>query len=150
MQPGLQIGEVAARARVSVDTVRYYERLKLLPRARRSEGGFRIFPSEAVERVQFIKRAQDIGLSLEEIRGLLAGGGQSECKEMRDILRAKLADIDQRIITLRQFRRTLAEHLNACEEELKRHGSDARCPVITEITHSTKKTRQRNEKSKNT
>ena len=141
MRSELQIGEVAARAAVSVDTVRYYEKLGLLPRAKRSESGFRIFSNEAVERVQFIKRAQDIGLSLEEIRGLLTGGGQNECKDMRDLLRAKLVDIDQRIKTLRAFRQTLAEQLEACEGELRKRGSNARCPVITEITHSTKKAR---------
>jgi DNA-binding transcriptional MerR regulator len=61
----LRIGEVAIRSGVSIDTVRYYERRKLLPPAPRSEGGFRLFSPETVERVQFIKQAQDIGFSLD-------------------------------------------------------------------------------------
>ncbi|MBA3255111.1 MAG: MerR family transcriptional regulator [Pyrinomonadaceae bacterium] len=62
----------AARAGVSVDAVRYYERLKLLPRARRTSGNFRLFGPESIERVQFIKQAQELGLTLDEIKGLLA------------------------------------------------------------------------------
>src|SRR5215210_2740565 len=71
----LQIGEVAARSGVSIDTVRYYERRQLLPRASRSNGGFRLFPPDTVERVQFIKHGQEMGLSLEEIAQLLATRG---------------------------------------------------------------------------
>jgi DNA-binding transcriptional MerR regulator len=72
MDTGLRIGEVAKRAGVSIDTLRYYERLKLLPRSRRSSGGFRLFAPEHIERVQFIKQAQELGFSLTEIRELFA------------------------------------------------------------------------------
>jgi DNA-binding transcriptional MerR regulator len=74
-----RIGEVAIRAGVSVDAVRYYERLKLLPRARRMSGGFRVFGVESVQRVQFIKQAQEPSLTLDEIKGLLATDGAEEC-----------------------------------------------------------------------
>ncbi|HKO63461.1 MAG TPA: heavy metal-responsive transcriptional regulator [Pyrinomonadaceae bacterium] len=134
----LQIGEIAARAGVSVDTVRYYEKRRLLPRAPRTEGGFRVFGSEAVERVQFIKQAQDIGLSLEEIGQLLATGGADECLRMRDLLSVKLGEIDQRLDLMRQFRKTLARHLSACEKELQAHGEEASCPVVVEISHPEK------------
>jgi len=134
----LRIGEVAARAGVSVDTVRYYEKRRLLPRAPRTGGGFRLFAAETVERVQFIKQAQDIGLSLGEIGQLLAtGGGADECRGMRDLLRSKLAELDGRIERMREFRRTLGRHLAACEEELQTHGQAASCPVVVEITHIT-------------
>jgi MerR family mercuric resistance operon transcriptional regulator len=63
-----RIGEVAIRAGVSVDAVRYYERLKLLPRARRMSGGFRVFGVESVQRVQFIKQAHELGLTVDEIK----------------------------------------------------------------------------------
>ncbi len=135
----LRIGEVAARAGVSVDTVRYYEKRRLLPRAPRTEGGFRLFAAEAVGRVQFIKQAQDIGLSLEEIGQLLAtGGGADECRRMRDLLRSKLTELDERIGRMREFRRTLGRHLAACEQELQSHGQAASCPVVVEITHITR------------
>ena len=134
MQNGLRIGEVAGRAGVSVDTVRYYEKLKLLPRAGRSHGGFRLFTEDTIDRVQFIRQAKEIGLSLNDIKDLLTGGS-GECLRMRDLLRAKLADVDERIKAMRQFRRTLAYHLSACEEELAGRGEAAKCPVIVEISH---------------
>ncbi|HYJ89063.1 MAG TPA: MerR family transcriptional regulator [Pyrinomonadaceae bacterium] len=132
----LQIGEIAARAGVSVDTVRYYEKRRLLPRAPRTEGGFRVFGPEAVERVQFIKQAQDIGLSLEEIGQLLATGGADECLRMRDLLRVKLREIDERMVLMRKFRQTLVRHLRSCEKELDAQGEAASCPVVVEISHT--------------
>ena len=134
-QSDLQIGEVAARAGVSVDTVRFYERRRLLLLASRSAGGFRLFPAETIERIRFIKQAQDIGLSLDEVRELLQiGGGANECRSVRDLLRAKLTELDERMKAMKEFRRTLARHLAACERELKEHGEEAECPVVVEIT----------------
>lgn len=130
----LRIGEVARRAGVSVDTVRYYERERLLARAGRTEGGFRVFTPDAVDRLYFIKQAQGIGLSLGEIKDLLGTeGGAGECRRMRDLLKTKLAELDQRLAALRDFRRTLTQHLAACESELETRGSAARCPVIVQI-----------------
>ena len=126
----LQIGEVARRAGVSIDTLRYYERLKLLPRPRRSSGGFRLFASEHIERVKFIKQAQDLGFSLDEIKGLLATGGADECRKVRDLLQRKLTELDDRLKVMKSFRRVLAKHLAACEGELKQHGESACCPVV--------------------
>src|SRR6266851_6883909 len=125
-----RIGEVAARAGVSVDALRYYERLKLLPRAQRSAGGFRLFGPESIERVQFIKHAQELGLSLDEIKGLLATGGAEECRRVRDLLSRKIEELDVRMTALKDFRRTLARHLSACERELETHGDSASCPVV--------------------
>jgi DNA-binding transcriptional MerR regulator len=132
---GLRIGELAERAGVSVDAVRYYERRRLLPRAARTEGGFRLFGPEAVRRIRFIKQAQALGFSLEEIEKLLAGRGRGakECRGVRDLLRAKLAELDERLKAMKDFRRTLAGHLAECESELEEHGEAAECPVIVEI-----------------
>jgi len=135
-QSEIRIGEVAERAGVSIDTVRYYERRRLLPRAPRTQGGFRVFTGDAVERVRFIKQAQELGFSLDEISALLTtGGGASECRSVRDLLKAKLTELDRRMRTMRAFRGTLADHLAECESELKRHGDAARCPVVIEIAH---------------
>jgi DNA-binding transcriptional MerR regulator len=143
MESGFRIGEVATRTGVSIHTVRYYERLKLLPRAPRSEGGFRLFTSETVERVQFIKQAQDIGFSLEEIKQLLASGGVSECRRVRDLLRQKIGEIDSQVKALQRFRRTLTHHLKACDEQLRENGTSAKCPVIIEMTKTARKKRQK-------
>lgn len=137
----LQIGELAARAGVSIDTVRYYERRNLLPVSPRTAGGFRLFAPETVARVQFIKQAQELGLSLDEIGALLASGGARECERMRDLLRLKLAELDERMQKLRAFRRTLAKHLAACEQELDERGKSARCPVLVNLAAPARKTK---------
>jgi DNA-binding transcriptional MerR regulator len=135
----LQIGEVAVLAGVSVDAVRYYEKRRLLNRAPRSTGNFRLFTSEAVERIHFIKQAQDMGLSLDEIKELLTSdGGAPQCRRMRDLLKEKISELDSRMKKLREFKRTLSRHLAACEVELDKHGSAAECPVIVKLTHSRK------------
>lgn len=132
-----RIGEVAAQTGVSVDTVRYYERQRLLPRAPRTQSGYRIFAREAVERIRFIKEAQEIGLSLDEIKELLTGGGGADkCRRVSGLLRAKLNELDERIKTMRNFRRTLAHHLATCEQELHKRGEAAECPVIIDIEHA--------------
>jgi DNA-binding transcriptional MerR regulator len=130
----LRIGELASRCGVSIDTIRYYERRELLPRAERTSGGFRLYMPETVERLRFIKQAQEIGFSLDEIGGLLSSGGAAECQQVRDLLRAKLSELDERIKAMHKFRGSLAEHLAACERELRLRGKAARCPVIVEIT----------------
>jgi DNA-binding transcriptional MerR regulator len=138
-QSWLRIGEVAQRGGVSIDTIRYYEKRKLLPLSPRSEGGFRLFTVETIERVRFIKQAQEMGFSLDEIRTLLAGGGVAACSQMRDLLRVKLQEINQKMKGLRAFTRTLSRHLRACEDELARRGAAAKCPVIVEIGHAAKR-----------
>lgn len=132
----LRIGEVAAHSSVSIDTVRYYERRKLLPRATRSGGGFRLFTAETIERVKFIKQAQELGFSLDEISELLTTGGAQECQRVRDILRAKLTELDERMRMMREFQRTLSHHLAACEKELKERGGKAQCPVLVNISRA--------------
>lgn len=129
----LQIGEIAARSGVSVDTVRYYERLKLVPPAPRSSSGYRIFSTKAIEQIRFIKQAQELGFSLDEIKGLLTTGGAKECRQVRDLLRRKLCEMDEQIKKLKAFRKILAGHLSDCDDEFERKGQDAQCPVLFEI-----------------
>jgi len=131
----LRIGEVATRTGVSIDAIRYYERLKLLPRARRTSGGFRLFGLESVERVQFIKQAQELGLTLDEIKSLLATGGAEECRKVHDLLSKKIEELDGRMASMKKFRRILARHLGECERELREHGQNACCPVLAIDRH---------------
>jgi MerR family mercuric resistance operon transcriptional regulator len=130
MNSRLQIGEVAKRAGVSIDTLRYYEKVNLLPRPARTSGGFRLFEPGHIERVRFIKQAQDLGFSLEEIRGLLTTGGAEECRKVRDLLQRKLSELDDRLKAMKGFRRVLSRHLSECEAELNQHGESACCPVV--------------------
>jgi DNA-binding transcriptional MerR regulator len=139
-QAEFRIGEVAAQAGVSVDTVRYYERRRLLPRASRTHAGYRVFDAGTVERIRFIKQAQDIGLSLKEISELLTTeGSPNECRRVSNLLRTKLTELDERLKLMRDFRRTLVQYLAECENELQRQGETAACPVIEEIAHQEKK-----------
>ena len=123
------------RSGVSVDTVRFYERRGLIARASRSSGGYRLFPLEIIERIQFIKQAQDFGFSLDEIREILAdaNGGVSECRRVRDLLYGKLTELDERMKKMRDFRRLLQKNLEACEREIIEHGQEAHCPVVVNI-----------------
>lgn len=138
----LRIGEVAERAGVSIDAVRYYERRRLLPAAPRTEGGFRLFTAETVERVRFIKQAQELGFSLDEIGELLTTGGAEECRRVRDHLKVKLTELDGRIRLMQDFRKTLARHLAACERELRRQTDDAVCLALVKISREDSRKRQ--------
>jgi DNA-binding transcriptional MerR regulator len=135
MPDGLKIGELASSAGVSTDTVRYYERLNLLPRAGRSRSGYRLYTEEDIEQLRFIKQAQSLGLSLDEIKGLLPkrGSGLAECRRVRDLLNIKIAELDAKIAQTRDFRKTLAAYKEECEEALAGNRSDC-CPLLSEIT----------------
>ena len=136
MSSALKIGELASAAGVTTDAVRYYERLKLLPRPSRTRAGYRLYSEEDAERLRFIKQAQSLGLSLDEVKGLLParGAGLSECRRVRDLLSAKLSELDAKITQMRGFRKTLASYLHECEEALAGKRGDC-CPVLFEITH---------------
>ena len=138
MHGSFRIGEVAERCNVSIDTVRYYERRKLLPEAPRTAGGYRLFGPEAIERIFFIKQAQDLGFTLEEVSTLLSADGTSDCRHVHDLLDAKLADLDARLKAMQTFRRKLKHYLDECEVELKAHPHSEECPVIDEIAHSSR------------
>jgi DNA-binding transcriptional MerR regulator len=124
---------VAARTGVTVEAVRYYEQRRLLRPVGRTSGGFRLFGPESIERIQFIKQAQEIGFSLSEVASLVSGG-ETECQRMRDLIEVKLEEVDERLLRMRTFRDTLSRYLAECESALERDGERADCPVIMEIT----------------
>ena len=135
MSSELRIGELASAAGVSADTVRYYERRKLIPRPSRTAAGYRVYSDQDVERVQFIKRAQSLGLSLDEIKAFLPVSRKSlsECRQISELLSNKLAELDRRIAEMTGFRKTLSMYLKECEEALAGKRGDS-CPVLFEIT----------------
>ena len=132
MHSEIRIGQVAEKAGVSIDTVRYYERRNLLPKAARTAGGYRLFTSDSINRVLFIKQAQELGFSLEEIGVLLT---DHDCESVRELLDAKLAELDARMASMQSFRAKLSQYLVECEAELKEHPGSSDCPVLDEITH---------------
>ncbi len=111
------IGELARAVGVNPQTVRYYERAGLLPRAARTPSGYRLYDEEAVARLRFIKAAQSLGLSLREIREIIAlsRAGRSPCARVRALLHQKVRELDHKIAQLRAFRRELAARLTQLE-----------------------------------
>ena len=133
----LRIGELSARSGVSRDALRYYERLGLVPRARRTSGGFRLYPSGTLARLQFIKQAQLHGLTLREIRDLLGfqdRRGRDRCRQVQRMLTQKLADVDARLQQLQAFRRTLGRYLDQCDQVL-RGDVEEECPVVRDLSN---------------
>jgi Hg(II)-responsive transcriptional regulator len=124
----LKTGEVAARAGVNVQTLRYYERRGLLKEPERRASGYREYPQGAVQLIRFIKRAQDLGFSLSEIEDLLRlrTDQDSACAEGRRAAEAKIDDIEQRIRHLRALKRALSVLVASCATE----GSARHCPIL--------------------
>jgi len=102
----MRIGELAERSGVSAKTIRYYEDIGLLPAPARSGSGYRDYEPSTADRLAFIRAAQAVGLSLGEIRGIVAlrDEGQTPCGHVLDLLRSRAADLDRRIAELRALR----------------------------------------------
>jgi Hg(II)-responsive transcriptional regulator len=121
------ISQTAREAGVNAQTLRYYERRGLLPRPPRRGSGYREYPADAVRIVRFIKKAQELGFSLDEIEELvrLRGVRRGERHRVRAIAERKIADIDQKIAHLQSMRAALDQLVASC-----RKGSDVECPII--------------------
>src|SRR6516225_6415016 len=117
MPQGFHIGQVARETGLTVDAIRFYEKQRLLKPAPRTEGGFRLFSGQDVQRIRFIRRAQELGFSLSEIRELLMVRGEQveACSHVRDMLTGKLGAVRQKIRELRKLERQFATDLKQCE-----------------------------------
>ena len=112
----LRIGEVAARAGVNAQTLRYYERIGLLPEPRRLPSGYRAYPPEIAHTVRFVKRAQALGFTLTEIRALLRlAGRDDECAGAQAIAGHRIARLDAEIAERQEMRDELRRLVSACE-----------------------------------
>jgi DNA-binding transcriptional MerR regulator len=124
----LRIGSVARDAGVRVPTLRYYERLGLLRPSGRTAGGFRTYASDAAERVLFIRRAQDVGFTLAEIRDLLAlrVRPNRSCATVKRSAEATRERVRERLKELRRVESVLTRLLRACDT----HEETAACPIL--------------------
>jgi len=115
----LKVGAVAKAARVGVQTLHYYERLGLLSKPARSAANYRLYSPEAIRRVQFIKKAQAIGLTLEETKQILdlKDHGRAPCRQVADLGEKHFAEINARLTQLRAYRRALAQALDDWPKE---------------------------------
>jgi MerR family mercuric resistance operon transcriptional regulator len=128
---GLTISQVASASNVKIETVRYYEKRGLISEPPRSESGYRMFTHEAVEDIKFIKRAQEIGFSLEEIRNVLSLYKNDDfisTKEMQQFALAKIQEIEEKINQLHNFKALLESVTNLPVTMLTL--SKDQCPVI--------------------
>ncbi|MEP6911485.1 MAG: heavy metal-responsive transcriptional regulator [bacterium] len=109
----LKIGEVAKLSGIGIEALRFYERSGLLGRPSRTQSGYRIYDPEVLERLVFIKRAQVLGFSLDEIKQIIAEkrAGESPCKGVRNIVRTRLQDLDEQMREMRRYRNELATTL---------------------------------------
>jgi DNA-binding transcriptional MerR regulator len=134
---GMQIGELAKRTTLTVDAIRFYEKRHLLPKAIRSTGGFRLYSTDDIERLHFIRQMHGLGFSLREIGELidLRSKKVAACESVRELLKYKVADIRAKLRELRRLESELVVDLEKCNKELKRrrrHGAGA-CPVLKEV-----------------
>jgi DNA-binding transcriptional MerR regulator len=129
---GLLIGTVARETGLSVPTIRYYERLGLLSQAPRSAAGYRRYGKEAVEELRFVKKAQALGFSLDEIKDILtlSRSGAKPCAHVLDLARHHLRAVEQRIAQLTRFRGQLAGEI-AKWEGVAEPACDGLCQIIT-------------------
>lgn len=126
MNGSLTIGTLAERGGVNVETIRYYQRRGLLEEPSKPSSGFRRYSPDSVKRVRFIKRAQSLGFTLEEILGLLALDEGKACLDTRGIAANKLKLIEKKIADLSKMKKSLARLVRACDAS----SAGAPCPII--------------------
>jgi DNA-binding transcriptional MerR regulator len=135
-----KIGQVANETGLSIDTIRFYEKQGLLKRSPRTEGGFRLFDAGDIETLKFVRKAQELGFSLNQIRELLIlrADHMPACSHVKELLSQKLTAVQQKIAELRRLEMGLKRALRRCKRELKTAapGHENCCPVLEEITQA--------------
>lgn len=131
MNQEMRIGDLAARVGVNPKTIRYYEEIGLMPPSERRPSGHRVYGGEDLERMTFIRSAQRLGITLDDIREILAlrERGTRPCAYVRDVLRREVADIEQRISDMTRLREQLLE-LERVAEKLVEHDGASPCSLI--------------------
>ena len=122
----IPIGELSRRTGCNIETIRYYERIGLMPAPPR-RGRYRSYGAADVGRLGFVRRARELGFTLDEVRALLglAVGGHASCAEVRNLAASHLKDVRARIADLKRMERVLADSVRACDA-----GQDPGCPLI--------------------
>jgi len=125
----IPIGELSRRTQCNIETIRYYERIGLLPQPRRHGGRFRRYDGDDVARVMFIRRARQLGFTLDDFRGLLrlaaADGGADACAEAQNLAAAHVAAIRTKVADLQAMERVLSDVISECAA-----GQRPTCPLI--------------------
>ena len=127
----LTIGKLAKQAGVNVETIRYYQKIGLIQEPEKPAFGYRYYPIETISRIHFIKRAKNLGFTLQEIATLLKLG-DSNCLKTREIARQKLALIESRIQDLQAISEVLKDLINSCESQKNLET----CPIISALVEN--------------
>jgi len=140
----IRIGRVAQQTGLSIDTIRFYEKQRLLKRSPRSEGGFRLFDAGDIETLKFIRKAQELGFTLKEIRELLIlrEGHVPSCSHVKALLNQKLEAVAWKITQLQSLEDSLKRALQRCERELKtarKTKHEECCPVLEQISQAARR-----------
>lgn len=135
-----KIGQVAKRANVNKETVRYYEKRGLIPKPDRRRSGYRIFTQRHIDQIKFIKRAQQLGFTLSEIKELLElrVNEETSCSEIKKEAQEKYQDVTQKINDLRQIQDTLVDLIDSCSEG----GPVDDCPILNALEGKNKRGRE--------
>lgn len=137
MEHKVRIGEAAKATGLSVDAIRFYQKERLLGQPARTEGGFRLFGRDEIQSLLFIRKAQDLGFSLSDIRQLLVLGSERAhaCSQVRLLLKEKAAAVREKIGQLKRLEGRIQHSLRKCEREMKsKHDChNGHCPVLEEI-----------------
>jgi MerR family mercuric resistance operon transcriptional regulator len=129
---GLSIGEVSRRTGVNIETIRYYERIQISPAPPRAASGRRVYGPPQSRTLTFVRRARELGFTLDEIRILLALSANNDkrtCAEVREVAARHLADIRTKIADLRAMEHVLAQTVELCDA-----GKLSGCPVIETLS----------------
>jgi MerR family mercuric resistance operon transcriptional regulator len=131
-----KIGEVASRADVNKETVRYYEKRQLIPKPDRRYSGYRIFTRRHIDQIKFIKRAQELGFTLNEIKELLElrMDDDTTCSEVRQEAQEKYQDVVQKLEDLQRIKETLVDLIDSCKGD----GPKGDCPILGALEGETK------------
>lgn len=126
------VGQLAKQVGVNVETIRYYERIRLLPKPKRRESHYRIYNETDLKRLLFIKRAKELGFTLKEIKELmeLRIDSEAKCGDVKHLTEHKLQDIDNRINDLKKIRSVLVKLIKQCVNE---EVSSDECPILEVI-----------------
>lgn len=125
------IGKLAAETGVNIETIRYYERVGLIPAPPRTTGGHRAYDEHHAQRLIFIRRGRELGFSLHDIRSLLELASQTNlaCAQAKDITLSQLAEVRGKIVSLKKLERALQEMSGACQP-----GKNKPCPIFDALS----------------
>lgn len=125
------IGELSRRTGVHIETIRYYEKVKIMPRPPRTSGGHRVYDADLLHRLEFVSRSRELGFTLEDVRKLLelVDGGTLNCGEVQSLALQHVESIEAKLSDLRRLKRVLSDLASKCQG-----GTTPDCPIIDTLS----------------